>query len=81
MISLQGGGIINGGMLAAELITELSLVIYPGIDGQASDLSIFEDLGATDERPADGQSLELLSSETAGNGIVWVRYRFHRKNS
>ncbi len=81
MISLQGGGIINGGMLAAELITELSLVIYPGIDGQASDLSIFEYLGATDERPADGQSLELLSSETAGNGIVWVRYRFHRKNS
>lgn len=68
-------------MLAAELITELSLVIYPGIDGQASDLSIFEYLGATDERPADGQSLELLSSETAGNGIVWVRYRFHRKNS
>ena len=81
MISLQGGGIINGGMLAAELITELSLVIYPGIDGQASDLSIFEYLGATDERPADGQSLELLSSETAGNGIVRVRYRFHRKNS
>ena len=81
MISLQGGGIINGGMLAAELITELSLVIYPGIDGQASDLSIFEYLGATDERPADGQSLELLSSETASNGIVWVRYRFHRKNS
>lgn len=81
MISLQGGGIINGGMLAAELITELSLVIYPGIDGQASDLSIFEYLGATDERPADGQSLELLSSETAGNGIVWVRYRFHKKNS
>ena len=81
MISLQGGGIINGGMLAAELITELSLVIYPGIDGQASDLSILEYLGATDDRPADGQSLELLSSETAGNGIVWVRYRFHRKNS
>lgn len=80
-ISLQGGGIINGGMLAAELITELSLVIYPGIDGQASAPSIFEYIGAADERPAAGQSLELLSSETAGNGIVWLRYRFHRKNS
>lgn len=68
-------------MLAAELITELSLVIYPGIDGQASEPSIFEYLGATDERPAAGQSLELLSSETTGNSIVWLRYRFHRKNS
>lgn len=81
MISLQGGGIINGAMLAAELITELSLVIYPGIDGQASAPSIFEYIGAADERPTAEQSLELLSSETAGNGIVWLRYRFHRKNS
>lgn len=68
-------------MLAAGLISGLSLVIYPGIDGQASDLSIFEYLGATDERPAAGQSLELLASETPGNGIVWLRYRFHKKNS
>lgn len=81
MISLQGGGIINGAMLAAGLISGLSLVIYPGIDGQASAPSIFEYIGAADERPAAGQSLELLSSETASNGIVWVRYRFHRKNS
>ena len=50
-------------------------------DGQASEPSIFEYLGATDERPAAGQSLELLSSETTGNSIVWLRYRFHRKNS
>lgn len=68
-------------MLAAGLISELSLVIYPGIDGQASAPSIFEYIGAADERPAAGQSLELLSSETAGNGIVWLPYRFHRKNS
>lgn len=80
-ISLQGGGIINGAILAAGLISELSLVIYPGIDGHASDPSIFEYLGNADERPAAGQSLELLSSETAGNGIVWLRYRFHRKNA
>ena len=60
-------------MLAAGLISELSLVIYPGIDGQASTPSIFEYIGAADERPAAGQSLELLSSETASNGIVWLR--------
>lgn len=69
-ISLQGGGIINGAMLAAGLITELSLVIYPGIDGLTTAPSIFEFLGASDERPAAGQSLELISSRTFDNAIV-----------
>lgn len=77
-ISLQGGGIINGAMLAEGLIDELSLVIYPGIDGLTTAPSIFEYLGASDECPADGQSLELLSAETRQHGIVWLRYRFHR---
>lgn len=77
-ISLQGGGIINGAMLAEGLIDELSLVIYPGIDGLATSPSIFEYLGASDELPVSGQSLELLSSEARENGIVWLRYGFHR---
>lgn len=77
-ISLQGGGIINGAMLAAGLIDELSLVIYPGIDGLTTSPSVFEYLGASDELPASGQSLELLSAESRDNGIVWLRYRFHK---
>lgn len=77
-ISLQGGGIINGAMLSESLITELSLVIYPGIDGLTTAPSIFEYLGASDQHPAAGQSLELKSSETLDNGIVWLRYRFHK---
>lgn len=76
-ISLQGGGIIDGAMLAAGLLDELSLVIYPGIDGLMTAPSIFECLGASNEYPAAGQSLELLSSETCPYGIVWLRYRFH----
>lgn len=76
-ISLQGGGIINGAMLAAGLIDELSLVIYPGIDGLTTSPSIFKYLGAADERPAEGQSLELLSSQALANGNIWLRYRFH----
>lgn len=78
-ISLQGSGIIDGAMLAAGLLDELSLVIYPGIDGLMTAPSIFEYLGASDEYPAAGQSLELLSSETRPYGIVWLRYRFHRE--
>ena len=78
-ISLQGGGIIDGAMLAAGLLDELSLVIYPGIDGLTTSPSIFEYLGADDERPANGQALELLSAETRSHGIVWLRYKFHKK--
>lgn len=76
-ISLQGGGIIDGAMLAAGLLDELSLVIYPGIDGNMTSPSIFEYLGASDERPAEGQAMELVSSETRTHGIVWLRYKFH----
>lgn len=78
-ISLQGGGIINGAMLAAGLIDELSLVIYPGIDGLTTSPSIFEYLGASDENPATGQSLELKSFDKLEHGIIWLRYRFHHK--
>lgn len=39
-LSLQGGGIIDGAFLQAGLIDELSLVVYPGIDGSASSPSI-----------------------------------------
>lgn len=77
-ISLQGGGIIDGAMLAHGLISELSLVIYPGIDGLTTAPSIFEYLGHSEERPADGQALELLSMEQKPHGIVWLRYKFHQ---
>ena len=76
-ISLQGGGIIDGAMLAQGLINELSLVIYPGIDGLTTAPSIFEYLGHSEERPAEGQALELLSVEQKPHGIVWLRYKFH----
>lgn len=41
-ISVQGGGILNGALLAEGLVDELSLVVYPGIDGLSGVPSIFE---------------------------------------
>lgn len=76
-VSLQGGGIIDGAFLQAGLLAELSLVVYPGIDGAASSPSIFEYIG-NEARPAQGQSLELLSAETMPHGVVWLRYKFHK---
>ena len=79
-LSLQGGGIIDGAFLQVGLIDELSLVVYPGIDGSASSPSIFEYVGKAPQ-PAQGQSLELLSAETVQDGVVWLRYKFHKEDS
>lgn len=73
-ISLQGGGVIDGAMLAAGLIDELSLVIYPGIDGKSGIPSIFEYIGNAD-LPAQGQSLELKTVGQCSHGVVWLRYK------
>ena len=71
---LEGGGKINGTFLKAGLIDEISVLIYPGIDGLAGVPSIFEYVGARDEKPADGQSLRHFSTETLEGGTVWIRY-------
>ena len=71
---LEGGGKINGSFLKAGLIDEISVLIYPGIDGLAGVPSIFEYVGEPDEKPADGQSLRHLATETLDGGTVWIRY-------
>lgn len=77
-IVLQGGGIINGAFLHDKLIDELSLLIYPGIDGVSGIPSIIEYVGAKDVLPAADQSLELIDSKIVGEGVVWLYYKFHK---
>lgn len=79
-ILLEGGAVVNGVFLKAGLIDELSLTVYPGIDGLKGVPTIFECEGVADERPAEGQSLELLSVSAEKGGIAWLRYRFHKRN-
>ena len=77
-VSVQGGGILNGALLADGLIDELSLVVYPGIDGLSGIPSIFEYMGGATEYPAQGQRLQLLSASQREYGVVWMRYEFHK---
>lgn len=78
-VSVQGGGILNGALLADGLADELSLVVYPGIDGLSGVPSIFEYVGGATDCPAAGQSLQLLSAEQREHGVMWLRYKFHKK--
>ena len=75
---LEGGGRINGAFLKEGLIDEVSLLVYPGIDGLAGVPTIFEFIGRLDEQPAAGQSLRHISTETLEGGMVWLRYRVEK---
>jgi len=75
---LQGGAIINGAFLKAGLIDEISLLIYPAIDGLAGVPTIFEYIGHPDEQPAAGQALRLITTETLEGGMVWLHYGVER---
>lgn len=77
-ISVQGGGILNGALLAEGLIDELSLVVYPGIDGLSGIPSIFEYVGSVTDCPAQGQHLQLLSASEQEHGVMWMRYKFYK---
>ncbi len=72
---LEGGGLTNGAFLKAGLIDEISLLVYPGIDGLAGAPGIFGYMGDADERPAAGLSLRHTATETLEGGMVWLRYR------
>lgn len=83
-VILQGGGITNGAFLANKLIDELSVMIYPGVDGRKAASSLFDmsdnsHLFAQDKKivPANGQTLELLDVKTVSYGVVSLRYKIH----
>ncbi|TWA80513.1 5-amino-6-(5-phosphoribosylamino)uracil reductase [Azospirillum brasilense] len=69
---LEGGAAINAAFLKAGLIDELSLLVYPGIDGVAGVQSIIE--GPEAARPGYGQSLSFKSVDVLEGGMVWLRY-------
>lgn len=67
---LEGGGRINGSMLEAGLIDELSLLIAPSTDGRPGLPTLF-DAGPS---IAAVRGLKLLSNKTLPGGVVWLRY-------
>lgn len=75
---LEGGGRINGAFLKADLIDEISLLIYPGIDGLNGVPSIFDYAGKAEERPAAGRALRHTHTTTLDGGVVWARYLVER---
>lgn len=70
-LMLEGGGKINGGMLRAGLIDEVSLLIAPVADGRIGTPTTFDVLG--DDVAPRRVALEEIERRT--DDVLWLRYR------
>ncbi len=75
---VEGGGRINGSMLKAGVVDELSLLLAPAVDGLAGGGALFDYDGAPDDATAKGLTLALLSSQAREGGVMWLRYAVGR---
>jgi riboflavin biosynthesis pyrimidine reductase len=72
-LMLEGGGSINGALLAAGLIDEISLLVCPYADGAPSLPTVFD--GPEPTRGALATRLKLMRLERRPGEVVWLRYR------
>jgi riboflavin biosynthesis pyrimidine reductase len=74
-LEINGGGITNGSFLRAGLIDEISVAIYPVVDGAKGARSVFDSTDNNPDAPASIAAMALESSEVLPGGAVWLRYR------
>lgn len=70
-LMLEGGGRINGAMIAAGLVDEVSVLVAPVVDGRMGTAALF-DAGASDD--FEPGRLTLVDLERRDEGVVWLRY-------
>ncbi|MFL5607556.1 MAG: RibD family protein [Gemmatimonadaceae bacterium] len=71
-LMLEGGGHINGGMLRAGLVDEVSLLVAPVADGRMGTPALFDIDAGDDVAP---RALALEGVERRTGGVLWLRYR------
>ncbi|HSU16163.1 RibD family protein [Longimicrobium sp.] len=76
-LMLEGGGRINGGMLSAGLIDEVSLLLAPVADGRMGTPALFDLDAGHDTR----YRLALESVERRADDVLWLRYRVETKTA
>lgn len=70
-LMLEGGGRINGGMLRAGLVDEVSVLVAPVVDGRIGTPALF-DVDGDDVAP---RRLVLDHVERRADDVLWLRYR------
>lgn len=74
-LAVLGGGLINGGFLAAGLIDEVSLLLAPGIDGREGWRAMFDGISDQSKTPT---RLSLMSVDRLPGDVLWIRYKVTR---
>jgi riboflavin biosynthesis pyrimidine reductase len=74
-LMLEGGGRINGAMLRAGLVDEVSLLLAPVADGRIGTPALF-DIDGDDPAP---RRLALEAVERRAGDVLWLRYRVERE--
>jgi 2,5-diamino-6-(ribosylamino)-4(3H)-pyrimidinone 5'-phosphate reductase len=75
-LMLEGGGRINGGMLRAGLVDEVSLLVAPVADGRVGTPALLDaDADFTPHR------LALEAVERRAGDVLWLRYRVARSRA
>lgn len=72
---IEGGGRINGSLLKAGLIDELSLLLAPAVDGVSGTPALFDFDGAEADSMGSRLRLTRTAFEPFDDGTVWLRYR------
>jgi 2,5-diamino-6-(ribosylamino)-4(3H)-pyrimidinone 5'-phosphate reductase len=72
VVRVDSGGRLNAALLRAGLVDEVSLLFHPQLAGPAGKLPLIAAPFTGRHRPP---SLELLSVEEQGGGVLWARYR------
>ncbi len=80
-LALQGGGITNGTFLREGLVDEISLILFPAVDGSEGAPSIFQSGAADGRRDAKVTSITLASHRVLDGGAVWLRYAVQTQSS
>jgi riboflavin biosynthesis pyrimidine reductase len=70
-LMLEGGGRINGGMLRAGLIDEVSVLVAPVVDGRMGSPALFD----VDDEDGARSRLALQAVERRADDLLWLRYR------
>lgn len=70
-LMLEGGGKINGGMLRAGLVDEVSVLLAPVVDGRMGTPALFD----FTEDDAPRHRLALDAVERRADDVLWLRYR------
>jgi riboflavin biosynthesis pyrimidine reductase len=76
-LMLEGGGRINGAMLRAGLVDEVSLLVAPVADGRVGTAALF-DVGDAGDDGVVPARLVLEQVERRPEGVAWLRYRVDR---